>query len=42
MIHVIAQHIGKGTYTPWYDILNFIEPVTFHKFDDDVDIDITF
>lgn len=39
MIHVIAQHIGKGTYTPWYDILNFNEPVTFHKFDDDVEVE---
>jgi hypothetical protein len=39
MIHVIAQHIGKGTYTPWYDILIFNEPVVFHKFDDDVDVE---
>lgn len=39
MIHVIAQHIGKGTYTPWYDILNFKESAIFHKFDDDEQIE---
>jgi hypothetical protein len=39
MIHVIAQHIGKGTYTAWYDILNFKEEYILYKFDDQDDIE---
>lgn len=34
MIHVIPHHIAKGSYTPWYDLLNFGEPHIFHNFSD--------
>lgn len=29
MIHVIPHHIGRGSYTPWYDIIEFKEDVIF-------------
>lgn len=34
MIHIIPQHIGKGSYVAWYDLIEFEEPHIFHKFDD--------
>jgi hypothetical protein len=34
MIHIIPQHISKGSYTAWYDLLNITEPHIFHQFDD--------
>ena len=34
MIHIIPQHIGKGSYVGWYDLIEFEEPHIFHKFDD--------
>ena len=39
MIHIIAQHIGKGAYTAWYDMLNFKEEYVLYKFDDQADIE---
>jgi hypothetical protein len=39
MIHIIAQHIGKGSYTAWYDILNPKQEYTFHSFDDKEEIE---
>jgi hypothetical protein len=39
MIHIIAQHISKGSYTPWYSILNPTEDHIFHSFDDDEDVE---
>lgn len=39
MIHVIPQHIAKGAYVPWYDIINFHEDVVFHKFDDTLNVE---
>ena len=39
MIHVIPHHIGKGSYTSWYDIIEFKEPFVFHKFDNKEDIE---
>lgn len=33
MIHVIPHHIGRGSYSPWYNIIEFNEPVIFYKFD---------
>ncbi len=38
MIHIIPHHIGKGSYTAWYDLLNITEPHIFHQFDDIDDI----
>jgi hypothetical protein len=32
MIHVIQHHIGKGSYTAWYDIIKFEDPATYHHF----------
>ena len=34
MIHIIPQHISKGSYTAWYDLLNCSEDHIFHQFDD--------
>lgn len=34
MIHVIPHHIAKGSYTAWYDIINFEEDHIFHNFYD--------
>ena len=34
MIHILSQHIAKGSYTPWYKIINFNEPHLFHEFED--------
>ena len=34
MIHIIPQHIGKGSYTAWYDLLIFNEDHIFHQFND--------
>ena len=39
MIHIITQHIGKGSYTAWYDILNPIQEYKFHSFDDKEEIE---
>jgi len=39
MIHIIPQHIGKGSYVAWYDLLNFNESHIFHKFDDTENIE---
>jgi hypothetical protein len=39
MIHIIPHHLGRGSYTAWYDILNFNEPCILHKFDDYTDIE---
>ena len=39
MIHIIKHHIAKGSYTPWYDIIEFIEPHTYHEFDNKSDIE---
>jgi len=33
MIHVISHHIGKGSYTGWYDLIKFKDPVTYYEFD---------
>lgn len=33
MIHVIPHHIAKGSYTAWYDIIEFKEDVIFHNFE---------
>lgn len=39
MIHVISHHIGKGSYTSWYDILKFNEPVIYHQFENKDEIE---
>lgn len=39
MIHIIKHHIGKGSYTPWYDIIEFTEPHIYHEFDNKLDIE---
>jgi hypothetical protein len=39
MIHIIGQHIGKGAYTAWYDMLNFKEEYVLYKFDDQDDVE---
>ena len=39
MIHIITQHISKGSYTAWYKLLNPTEDHIFHSFDDDEDIE---
>jgi len=39
MIHIIPQHIGKGSYVAWYDLIEFEEPHIFHKFDDNIEIE---
>jgi len=39
MIHVIPHHIGKGSYTSWYDIIEFKEDVIYHKFENKNDIE---
>lgn len=39
MIHVIPHHIAKGSYTAWYDIIDFQEDIIFHEFDDREEIE---
>jgi hypothetical protein len=39
MIHVIQHHIGKGSYTAWYDIIKFKNPVTYYHFDNQEQIE---
>lgn len=34
MIHIIANHIGKGSYVAWYELMTFDEPHIFHNFSD--------
>ena len=34
MIHIIANHIGKGSYVAWYELMTFNEPHIFHNFSD--------
>ena len=33
MIHVIPHHIAAGSYTRWYDMIEFEGPVTFYEFE---------
>lgn len=33
MIHVIPHHIAVGSYTRWYDMIQFDGPVTFYEFE---------
>ena len=39
MIHVIPQHISRGSYTPWYKLLNGKDGHIFHSFDDTAEIE---
>lgn len=39
MIHVIPHHIAVGSYTRWYDMIQFDEPVIFHEFSNKEDIE---
>jgi len=39
MIHVIPQHISKGSYTAWYRLLNIKDKHIFHSFDDTDEIE---
>ena len=39
MIHVIPQHISRGSYTPWYKLLNIKDGHIFHSFDDTAEIE---
>jgi hypothetical protein len=39
MIHVIPQHISKGSYTAWYRLLNIKDEHIFHSFDDTNEIE---
>jgi hypothetical protein len=39
MIHVIPQHISKGSYTAWYKLLNIKDEHIFHSFDDTDEIE---
>jgi hypothetical protein len=41
MIHVIPQHISKGSYTAWYKLLNIKDEHIFHSFDDTDEIERT-
>jgi hypothetical protein len=34
MIHIIPQHISKGSYIAWYKLLNIKNEHIFHSFDD--------
>ena len=39
MIHVIPQHISRGSYTPWYKLLNIKDEHIFYSFDDTDEIE---
>jgi len=39
MIHVIPHHIAVGSYTRWYDMIEFEGPVTFYEFDNKEEIE---
>lgn len=39
MIHVIPQHISRGSYTAWYDLLNIKDEHIVHSFDDTAEIE---
>jgi len=39
MIHVIPQHISRGSYTAWYRLLNIKDEHIFHSFDDSDEIE---
>jgi hypothetical protein len=39
MIHIIPQHISKGSYTAWYRLLNIKDEHIFHLFDDTYEIE---
>lgn len=39
MIHIIPHHIGKGSYSAWYDIIKFKNPVIYHPFDNQEQIE---
>jgi hypothetical protein len=39
MIHIIPQHISKGSYTEWYKLLNIKDEHIFHLFDDTYEIE---
>jgi hypothetical protein len=39
MIHIIPQHISKGSYTEWYKLLNIKDEHIFHSFDDTYEIE---
>jgi hypothetical protein len=39
MIHVIPQHISRGSYTAWYKLLNIKDEHIFHSFDDTDEIE---
>jgi hypothetical protein len=39
MIHVIPQHISRGSYTAWYNLLNIKDEHIFHSFDDTDEIE---
>ena len=39
MIHLIPHHIKKGSYAPWYSLIDFKDDVIIHEFDNKLEIE---